>query len=70
MPNESLRVPAFCPMCEMLMKGKSVKTYYDYGVCMTCFIQFVEGREEAWKSGERPTEEQIKSYIDSLLRTS
>jgi hypothetical protein len=60
--RSSMRVPAWCPQCDSLMKGKSTKTYYDWGVCVLCHIEFIEGREEKWKSGWRPTEEQIKNF--------
>ena len=44
------------------MKGKSTSTYYDYGVCVNCFIQFIEGRETRWKSGWRPSQEQLEAF--------
>lgn len=68
MNTENLRVPSFCPMCNLVMKGKSTYTYYDHGVCINCFIHFIEGREEKWKSGWRPSEEQLKAYL--IDRTS
>ena len=44
---EEFRVPSFCPVCLMIMKGSlSTRSYYDFGCCSSCFIQFVEGREE------------------------
>lgn len=68
---EDLRAPAFCPVCETIMKGdKSTHTYYDYGCCVNCFIEFIEGREERWKLGWRPSDEQIKRFIDKLYRKS
>lgn len=55
-----LRVPAFCPICEEFMKGnQSTRTYYDWGCCMHCHIEFVEDREERWRSGWRPSAEEI-----------
>jgi len=65
MTNE-YRVPTFCPQCEFLMKGKSTYTYMDHGVCVNCFIQFVEGREERWKSGWRPSPEQLEAFKKSI----
>jgi hypothetical protein len=41
------------------MKGKSTNTYYDWGVCTFCHIDFIEGREDRWKTGWRPTPEQV-----------
>lgn len=61
------RVPAFCPICDNIMKGsKSNNSYYDYGCCHNCKIAFVEEREEKWKSGWRPTKEQIDDYYKKL----
>lgn len=60
----SLRVPSFCPICDRVMKGsKSNHSYYDFGCCYDCFIEFVEGREERWRGGWRPDEERLTSYI-------
>lgn len=61
--REQLRVPAWCPVCERVMKGsKSNKTYYDYGCCSDCHIAFVEGREEKWHFGWRPNKETVAKY--------
>lgn len=62
MPDQNLRVPAWCPVCEGLMKGQSTQTFYKYQCCVNCFIEFVEGREERWKSGWRPTVDQVESF--------
>jgi len=63
-----LRVPAFCPVCERPMVGgrETVSLYYKWGTCISCFIQFVEGREELWKAGRRPSQEEIDKYLSSL----
>lgn len=61
MRDNSLRVPAFCPLCGLVMKGnKSNSTYYDYGTCVNCFIEFIEGREQRWNDGWRPSVEQVE----------
>ncbi len=59
--NEN-RVPAFCPLCEKIMKGRSTFTFYEHGVCVNCTIYFIEGREERWKSGWRPSEDEMKAF--------
>lgn len=57
-----LRVPPWCPVCGVPMRGgKSTKAYYDYGCCWLCEIEFVEGREERWQGGWRPTKEEIEA---------
>lgn len=66
---KDLRVPSFCPLCERIMKGsKSNSTYYDWGCCSDCFIEFVEGREEKWKGGFRPSKEQIDRFVDKISK--
>jgi hypothetical protein len=60
---EELRTPTFCPNCKGLMRGKSTYTYYDYGVCQLCFVEFIaDGREEKWKNGWRPSEDEMKKF--------
>lgn len=44
------------------MKGRSTGTFYSYGCCIECFIEFVEGREARWKDGWRPTAEDLARY--------
>jgi hypothetical protein len=60
MPDQSLRVPVWCPLCSGLMKGRSTLTFYDWGVCVGCHIEFVDGREERWKEGWRPSKEEVE----------
>jgi len=61
--NEELRdkykIPAWCPLCQRIMKGKSTQTYIQHGVCVNCVINFVEGREVRWTSGWRPSQEEV-----------
>ncbi len=57
----NLRVPTFCPICERIMKGSmSTRSYYDFGCCSVCYIEFVEDREQKWKDGWRPSEEDLR----------
>lgn len=63
----SLRVPSFCPICELVMKGsKSTQSFYDWGCCVLCQIQWVEGREEKWRSGWRPDQEQLSRWLSTF----
>jgi hypothetical protein len=66
-----LRVPSFCPICGMLMRGsKATTSYYDHGCCVLCFIEWVEGREERWTGGWRPdveAVEKMKSRYDCMF---
>jgi hypothetical protein len=69
MPDQSLRVPAFCPVCSGLMKGRSTFTYYDYGCCIDCFIWFLEGRPkiiEKWKAGWKPSNDEMDYYREMM----
>ena len=61
--RNSLKVPFSCPLCKLIMRGKSTQTYFKYGVCVNCTIQFVEGREDRWKTGWRPSPEQLAEYL-------
>jgi len=52
--KESNRI---CPVCEAYsMKIKDDVFMNKYECCFNCFIQWVEGREERWVSGWRPTQ--------------
>lgn len=62
------KVPTFCPVCKGLMVGKSTSSFYDFGCCINCKIYFVEGREQRWKDGWRPSAEDIDSMNISLGR--
>ncbi len=64
--TNSLMVPCWCPVCSGPMKGKSTNTYYDWGCCVLCHIFFVEGREERWKSGWRPSADDLASFEQSM----
>jgi len=49
------------------MKGsKSNYTFYDYGCCVNCFIEFIEGREQRWKDGWRPSPEEIRAFHEKI----
>ena len=63
---EDLKVPAFCPICKGLMKGRSTITYYDFGCCVDCWVYFVDGREAKWKSGWRPTQEEVDRMLSFM----
>ncbi len=60
--RERMRVPLFCPICDIVMKGDN-KTYYKWGCCRHCHIEFVEDREERWESGWRPNQEDLDRFM-------
>lgn len=50
--NESNRT---CPVCSTYSFDKADDIYmHKFECCNRCFIQWVEGREERWKTGWRP----------------
>lgn len=62
----SLRVPLYCPICGHIMKGKSTASWYDFGCCIDCKIFFIEGREQRWKDGWRPSEGEVAQYKEFM----
>lgn len=68
--TNELRVPAFCPICERVMKGsRSVNTYYSFGCCRDCWVEWIDpDREERWLSGWRPSKEQIDNFCERLSK--
>lgn len=62
----SLRVPCWCPQCGLPMKGKSTGTFYRFGVCVMCFIFFIEQREQRWLAGWRPSPEDLQAYLSQV----
>ena len=49
------------------MKGRQADSaWYAWKVCANCFIEFIEGREQRWKDGWRPTAEQVKAFIQKI----
>lgn len=63
------RTPSWCPICELVMKsgsGGDDKTYFKWGCCRYCYVEFVEHREERWTDGWRPTPEQVAKMIENM----
>ena len=47
-----------CPVCSVYSFDKGDDFYmHKYECCHRCFIQYVDGREERWQTGWRPTKE-------------
>lgn len=65
--REKLRVPAWCPICDVTMRGSiSNRTYGKWGCCMDCHVEFVEDREERWLSGWRPSADEVARFLKKL----
>ena len=61
MPKRLLNVETkrICDTCSTYSFDKGDDFYmHKYDCCQKCFIQYVEGREERWQSGWRPTKEE------------
>ena len=53
-----------CPVCKTYSFSRRDDLYMNrFKCCHDCYIDFVVGREQAWKSGERPTNEHIKHAL-------
>jgi transposase-like protein len=50
-----------CPVCKTYSFSRRDDLYTNrFKCCHDCYLDFVIGREEAWKNGERPTDEHIE----------
>ena len=50
-----------CPVCKTYsFSRKDDLNMNRFKSCYDCYVDFVIGREEAWKNGERPTDEHIE----------
>ena len=61
MPKRLLNVETkrICDTCSTYSFDKGDDFYmHKFDCCQKCFIQYVEGREERWLSGWRPTKEE------------
>ncbi len=50
-----------CPVCKTYSFSRKDDLYMNrFKCCHDCYIDFVIGREQAWKDGDRPTNEHIE----------
>ena len=50
-----------CPVCKTYSFSRKDDLYMNrFKCCHDCYIDFVIGREQAWKNGDRPTEEHLE----------
>ncbi len=57
-----------CPVCEKYSFHSRDDLYMNkFEACFKCYIQWVENREERWKNGWRPTEQEVKKVITNRL---
>ena len=49
------KIERTCPVCESYSFSLNDDLYMiKFNCCFKCYIQYIEGREERWKSGWRP----------------
>ena len=49
-----------CPVCKTYSFSRKDDLYMNrFNCCHACYLDFVIGREEDWKSGKRPTQEHV-----------
>lgn len=59
----------FCPIC-----GFILSTYEDHqsqtenDCCHSCYLNFVEPRQQDWNAGWRPKKNEIRKYINNRKR--
>lgn len=53
--KSKVTVERTCPVCESYSFSNQDDLYMiKFDCCFNCYIQYIEGREERWKSGWRP----------------
>ncbi len=53
-----------CPVCKTYSFSRKDDLYMNrFKSCYDCYVDFVLGREEAWKNGDRPTDEHIEYVL-------
>ena len=53
-----------CPVCKTYSFSQKDDLYMNrFKSCYPCYLDFIIGREKAWKSGERPTDEHIEYVL-------
>lgn len=68
--DRSLGVPINCPVCEarwIKLNPEAYSAFVKWNCCDKCVIEHVEGNEERWKSGWRPSKEQVKFWLEKRL---
>ena len=53
-----------CPLCKTYSFSRRDDLYMNrFKSCYECYTDFIQYREEAWKNGDRPTQEHIEYAI-------
>jgi len=55
--SQKQKIPRICPICSSYSFSQYDDLYMiKYQCCFNCYIQYIEDREERWKSGWRPND--------------
>ena len=61
-------MPFFCNICEFPHDLSRDWSYFEkFEMCQECATSLVEARQEDWKNGWRPSQEQIDTYINKRM---
>ena len=61
-------MPFFCKVCQFPHDLNRDWYYFEkFEMCQECATTLVEARQEEWKRGWRPTQEQIDMYVNDRL---
>jgi len=53
-----------CPVCKTYSFSKRDDLYMNrFKACFSCYVVFVEGREERWYAGWRPDKDSMEQYL-------
>lgn len=64
MPASYRQVPVECPVCDMMLKtSDDALSMSTDDCCFSCQQTWVESRRSAWKSGWRPTQEELDTRM-------
>lgn len=58
-------LPVNCPVCKsrwIKLNPGAAKAYRDWECCDFCVIEHVDGNEEKWKEGWRPSEKEVEFW--------
>jgi hypothetical protein len=62
--------PLFCPICDFPMRTSDDMDCFEKAKCCeSCYLRWVEAQPVVWASGWRPTDDELKTYIDMRRKT-
>lgn len=65
--DASPATPLICPICELAMSTRDdVSSYMHYSCCSWCERMWVDGRNERWQNGWRPSKEAVTATLEGL----